>query len=150
MSREQVTAVAEGKPYVPVSSTGGLETRNGTFSGRKTTVSFVFGEKGLRIIQIWAYEGKDTREAIAAFHRIYEHLEKTRGTVRVSGLSLPIRADANTFAAQVGPALSSVPLDQPAKLQISPTAKSRDVNIFSSLIRHPQLGYYVFLYYRLP
>jgi hypothetical protein len=150
MSREQVSAVAQGAPYVPVSSTGGIETRNGTFAGRKTTISFVFGEQGLRIIQIWAYEGKDSGEAVAAFHRIYEHLEKTRGPVQVSGLSIPAHADAETFAGQVRTALSSVPADKSAKLQISPTAKSPDVLIFSSFVRHPRFGYYVFLYYRLP
>jgi hypothetical protein len=150
MSREQVTAVAEGAPYVPVSTTGGIETRNGMFAGSKTTISFVFGERGLRIIQIWAYEGKDTGAAVAALHRVYEHLEKTRGTVQVSGLSMPAHADANTFTGQVRTALSSVRADKPAKLQISPTARSPDVLVFSSLIRHPQFGYYVFLYYRWP
>lgn len=124
--------------------------RNGTFAGRKSPISFVFGERGLRIIQIWAYEGKDAGEAIAAFHRVYEHLEKTRGIVQVSGISIPAHADAKTFAGQVRPALSSVPADQPAKLQISPSVRSPDVTVFSSLIRHPQFGYYVFLYYRRP
>jgi hypothetical protein len=150
MTREQVSAVAEGAPYVRVPSTGGIETRNGTFAGRKTTVSFVFGDGTLRIIQIWAYEGKDAGEAIAAFYRVYEHLEKTRGSVQVTSVSLPPHADAGAFANQVRSALSSVPGDQGAKLQISPVSKSPDLSIFSSLIRHPRLGYYVFLYYRLP
>lgn len=150
MSREQVAAIAEGAPYLRVSSTGGIETRNGSFAGRKTTISFVFGERGLRIIQVWAYEGMNTTEALAAFHRVYQHLEKTRGSVQVPGIFLPAHADADVFAGQVQNALASIPPDQPAKIQISPAAKSANVLVFSSLIRHPQLGYYVFLYYRWP
>jgi hypothetical protein len=63
MTREQVTAVPDTGPYVPVESTGGLETRGGVFESKPATFSFVFGDNGLRYVQLWAYEGKNYEDA---------------------------------------------------------------------------------------
>src|SRR6266567_6100179 len=97
MSKDQVKAISKFGPYSPVASTGGLETQNGFFAGQQTTISFVFGERGLRIIQIWAYEGKDLDQAVGAFYRVYHHLEESRGSVETPGLNVPEHADSTTF-----------------------------------------------------
>jgi hypothetical protein len=151
MSKDEVKAASEFGPYSSVASTGGLETRNGLFADRKTTISFVFGDRGLRIIQIWAYEGRDLDEAVAAFYRVYHHLEESRGRVAIPGLNVPEHADSTTFTGIVRKALAAVPADRAVKVQIIPLDRLSDVNIFSSLMTQPQLGYYyVFLYYRAP
>ena len=151
MSKEEVRAVSEFGPYSEVSSTGGLETRNGLFTGKKTTVSFVFGERGLRIIQVWAYEGQDFDQALNAFHRVYQHLEGSRGAVQVPGLKVPEHADSQTFGGILRRALSAVSPDTPFKVQMAPVSASPGINVFASFMKQPQIGYYyVFLYYRIP
>jgi hypothetical protein len=151
MSKEEVKAVSEFGPYSEVPSTGGVETTNGLFAERKANISFVFGERGLRIIQIWAYEGREVDEAVNAFFRVYRHLESTRGRVEIPGLQIPAHADGGTFSAAVCKVLASVPTGRAAKLQIGPVEKTAGAMTFSSLMSQPQLGYYyVFLYYRFP
>jgi len=151
MSKDEVKAVSEFGPYSAVASTGGLETRNGLFTDQKTTISFVFGEQGLRIIQIWAYEGRDLDQAVSAFYRVYHLLEESRGAVEIPGLSVPAHADNPTFTGIVRRALAAVPPSRAVKVQIIPFNRLPEINIFSSLMKQPQLGYYyVFLYYRAP
>jgi hypothetical protein len=151
MSKEEVSALSEVGPYSAVGVTGGLETRNGVFSDRKTTISFVFGERGLRIIQIWAYEGRDLDQAVNAFYCVYQHLEASRGAVEIPGLSMPEHADSQVFTGIVRPALLAGPPNRAVKVQIIPVAKLPGINIFASLMKQPQIGYYyVFLYYRAP
>ncbi|HYB52490.1 MAG TPA: hypothetical protein VEG84_01370 [Thermoanaerobaculia bacterium] len=150
MTREEVAAVAEYEPYTPVASTGGLETRNGLFAGQKATVSFIFGEKGLRLIQIWAYEGQSVDEAVSAFFRVYQHLESTCGELETE-LGLPEHASASQFHDAVEKALSEVPPRRPAKLQLAPLEKSPGAAVFATFMTQPQVrNVYVFLYYRAP
>jgi hypothetical protein len=158
MSKEEVKAASEFGPYSSVASTGGLETRNGLFADQKTTISFVFGDGGLRIIQIWAYEGKDLDQAVSAFYRVYQHLEVSRGAVETPGLSVPEHASSQTFTGIIQKALAGVPPNRAVKIQIIPLERLPEINIFSSLmkvnilsslIKQPQ-SYYVFLYYRAP
>lgn len=66
-------------PYLPVESTGGLETRNGEFDGEPTNVSFVFDDDGLRYVQIWAYEGSEIDDMMRALHRVYAHMSSRYG-----------------------------------------------------------------------
>jgi hypothetical protein len=149
MPQEEVKAVSEFGPYSSVAATGGLETRNGRFAGQKTTISFVFGEHGLRIIQIWAYEGRDLDQAIEAFYRVYHHLETSLGSVEIPGLKMSEHADRDNFAAILRPRLAAVPKNRAYKVQIAPISRFSAINVFSSLMRQPQLDYYyVFLYYR--
>lgn len=151
MSREQVTAVSVFGPYSPVQVTGGLETKNGAFADKKTTVSFVFGDRGLRLIQVWAYEGRNAEEAVAAFYRVYRHLEKDHGAVETGLRDVPANADSVQFSGPVRRFLSAVPPGRAAKVQLAPVEKSSSIRIFSSLMTQPQLGYYyVFLYYVTP
>jgi hypothetical protein len=151
MSKEQVSAVAQFGPYSAVGTTGGLETRGGVFAEQKTTISFVLGERGLRIIQIWAYEGRDLDQAVNAFYRVYHHLETSLGPVETPGLSIPEHADSDAFTGAVRSVLLAVPSNRAVKIQLAPRAKSPEINIFSSLMKQPQIGYYyVFLYYRAP
>jgi len=151
MSRDEVTAVSAFGPYSPVRVTGGLETRNGVFADQKTNISFAFGDRGLRMIQIWAYEGRDRKDAVAAFYRVYQHLEKAHGAVETDLRGVPVRADSVQFSEPVQRFLSAVPPGRAAKIQLSPVEKSPGIKIFSSLMTQPQLGYYyVFLYYVTP
>jgi len=151
MSRAEVEAVRELGPYKPVSATGGLETPNGSFMGRTTNISFVFGEHGLRRIQIWAYEGRDENEAVAAFLRVYRNLESTAGCIRAAGVAIPEGADDDAFVKAVKATIDTAPPNRMLKFQLGPETRSPTVGAFSSFFRQPQLGvYYVFLYYQEP
>lgn len=72
MTREQVAAFTDHGPYLPVAITGGLETPNGTFQGRRTHTSFVFDGSGLLYIQVWNYAGKDFESARTAALEIFD------------------------------------------------------------------------------
>ncbi len=151
MTKEQVAGVTEFGPYTPVSASGGLETKNGNFEGQKTNISFVFGDRGLRFIQIWAYEKRDLEEAIASFYRVYQHLQSIRGAVGMPGQILPRAANEKVFTEIVHKAVAAIPPGRTGKLQLLPFERGLDGDVFSSFFRQPQLGvYYVFLYYREP
>ncbi len=83
MSKASVRSVVEFAPYKEVPSTGGLETPNGVFEGRKTNISFVFGAGGLQIIQIWAYEGQSLDAAVDVWYRVRQYLSRLYGAVEV-------------------------------------------------------------------
>ena len=148
MSKEQVRALSKDGPYVAVSATGGLETANGSFNGRKTNVSFVFGERGLRKIQIWAYEGEDRDKAIEAWHRVHKHLVKNYGVVKTPAFELAKEADSKAFSTAAARALAEQPADRVANLQMAPLNQPNGMIVYSSILRHPERGYYVFLYYQ--
>ena len=67
-------------------------------------------------------------------------------------LDLPLTADVSRsdFAATVRRALDDKPKTGTTRLQMAPAMRPPDVSAFSSLFRHPQYGYYVFLYYQEP
>jgi hypothetical protein len=131
MTKEQVTAVSEFGPYKSVPATGGVETFNAQWNGRKTNISFVFERDRLVKIQIWAYEGKDFQAATRAWRDVRSYLEKKYGEVQ---------AEDPKVLAVSAPA-------QPVKVQMGPRKMPSGLNVFSSFFRHPQFGYYVFLYY---
>jgi len=76
-------------PYLPVESTGGLETRNGVFEGERTNVSFAFDDLGLTYVQIWAYEGTSFEEAADALHRVYAHMGQRFDDLMLGNEKLP-------------------------------------------------------------
>ena len=79
MRNFEVANARQFGPYLPVTSTGGLETRNGEFDGETTNVSFVFDDDGLRYVQIWAYEGSEIDDMMRALHRVYAHMSERYG-----------------------------------------------------------------------
>jgi hypothetical protein len=145
MSRDEVVAVDDYGPYTPVQATGGLETQNGLFDGRKTMMSFVFGRNGLSKIQVWAYQGNDEKPAVAAFARVYRYLKRTHGAVEYPAEIKPAK-----FEASVLKALAAVPAKDAIRLQIAPTPMPSDLTIFCSFYRQPRFGYFVLLYFQTP
>ena len=95
--------------------------------------------------------GQDFDQALNAFHRVYQHLEGSRGAVQGPGLKVPEHADSQTFGGILRRALSAVSPDTPFKVQMAPVSASPGINVFASFMKQPQIGYYyVFLYYRIP
>lgn len=131
MTKDQVTAVTEFGPYKSVAATGGVETFNARWNGRKANISFVFEQDRLVKIQIWAYEGKDFQAALRAWRDVRAYLEKNYGEVQ----------------AQDPKSLAGSAAAQPVKVQMGPRKMPPGLGVFSSFFRHPQFGYYVFLYY---
>jgi hypothetical protein len=150
MSKASVRAVAEYAPYKEVASTGGLETPNGIFEGRRTNISFIFGAGGLEIIQIWAYEGQSVDAAVEAWYRVRQYLSRVHGPVEVPLLIAAADLGREEFAAAVTSWLDGHPRADLVRLQMAPVTMPPGVRIFSSLFRHPQHGYFVFLYCREP
>jgi hypothetical protein len=86
MSRAEVRMVGDCQPYTFVARTGGLECPNYLFEGRKMNISFIFGDEGLRRIQLWFYEGESESEAREAVGRVIEYLERVAGDVHMPAL----------------------------------------------------------------
>ena len=148
MTRESVAAQSDFGPYKAVPSTGGLETSQGRFEGKAVTVSFVFSEESLKKIQVWAYEGTDQRLALDAWIAVYRYLQRQFGAVEARSLQLPANPDDAALTAAITAALAAVDSKEQAKIQIAPVAKPQSMSAFSSLFRHPQHGYFVFLYFQ--
>jgi hypothetical protein len=165
MTPAEVEAVTQYGPYTKVPSTGGLETANGDFEGRKTHTSFVFRPAGLYQIQIWLYQGESYEEALAAIHRAYHYLGANFGPLNDVAGGLAADLTPLQLSAKIGPDFSSAKESLLPRLQAGGTvqvhtvtyriapatlpAQGRDVH--ADLIRSPELGlYYVFLYFRAP
>jgi hypothetical protein len=87
MSREQVSSFQDFGPYKDVRVTGGIETWDAEFLGRKTNVAFVFDTAGVRYIQVNRYEGSDPDAAIAAAMEIYDLFAGKFGGATVENVS---------------------------------------------------------------
>jgi len=148
MSKAEVRAVKEYGPYHDVASTGGLETSKGFFGVTQCTVSFVFGDAGVRKIQVWVYEGHSSEEAVAAWSRVYDFFRRTYGDAENQALQLPPPVEEATFVTRLRAALASAPQDQAIKMQMAPTPMPEGVTVFSSIFRDPRFGYYVFVFYQ--
>lgn len=166
-SREQVRAVESHGPYLDVHSTGGLETYAGEFSNEATHISFVFGDAGLFLIQLWLYNGGeegDFEAATAALHRAYEYLQTEFGALHSDGLVVPESLTLDGLRRLVPEAFR----DQSQRIDMSraltpgarittnslsfhlhPRDPPRGADVSASLFYNPQLGmYWVFLYFR--
>jgi hypothetical protein len=164
MTLAQVEAVSQHGPYSPVPATGGLETMNGDFEGQKAHVSFVFGPAGLRHIQVWAYTGGDAEQAAQQWHRAYRHLVSRYGEVRTSDGPLPSdltvdqlksRLPASFTTRNPGDFLAEVQKRgsgeiQMIRIKLEPLQKPQDADVFAELIQSREMGYWVFVFYRLP
>lgn len=164
MSREEVTAVEDAGPYSEVSATGGLETRAGQFAGKETTISFVFGPRGLYHIQIWAYQGSDPDAAMAAFERTYHYLVRELGPVHSDGQRWPTDLSSEALRERIpgsffrNDAMTTEELRrrgsvqaQVEKLHLHPVTDLGKAEVYASLLHSENLGlYWVFVYYRAP
>jgi hypothetical protein len=163
MSQEEVAAVSGLGPYTPVATTGGLETANGRFRGKQVTVSFVFGAAGLRQIQVWAYEGGDLQEAIAAFHGAFLYLSETFGPLRsgsapvqpnltLAELDQKVPPEFRTGAgrSELGQIADKGSIQaQIHKLHLHPQTPPAGAEVYASLIHSPEIGsYWVFVYFK--
>ena len=147
MAKSEVTKFEKYGPFIDVRVTGGTETPNGLFNGKKTNISFVFDEKGLRRIQVWAYEGRSLDEATEAWKSLYQYLNKSYGAVEVPQITVdpksdPLTPDALSIAVKVH-------VDVVGKVQMAPVKKPINEVIFSSFAKKEIQGspfYYVFLF----
>ena len=83
MTKAEVTAFEKFGPYKDVRATGGAETFNAVFDGKKANMSFVFDDMGLKRIQVWAYEGRSKEDAGKAWASLYSYMEKTYGPIEI-------------------------------------------------------------------
>lgn len=165
MTREEVLALPGTGPYSPVPSTGGLETSNAEFQGKKVTASFVFGSEGLRHIQIWAYEGSDYRSALMAFHEAYSYLSAGFGLLHSEGAQIPaglalqeldqlVPEDfrTGTTKSELGELQQKGSIQaQIYKFHLHPQKPATGADVYASLIHSPQVGlYWVFVYFKAP
>ena len=165
MTREAVLALSGTGPYSPVPSTGGLETRNAQFQGKKVTASFVFASERLRQIQIWAYEGQDYEDALLAFHEAYSYLSENFGSLHSdnskipAGLALqgldqliPSEFRTGTSRSELGALQQKGSIQaQIHKFHLHPQEPPAGAEVYASLIHSPQIGsYWVFVYFKTP
>jgi hypothetical protein len=148
MSPDAVRAVTQYGPYRNAAGPGGLETANGVFEGQQTTISFVFGSRGLSKIQISAYEGPSADAAIEAWYRVYHYLARVHGSVESGDLDVPADVSREDFIVAARRVLDDKPAGGLVRLQIVPVPRPPGVSVFSSLFRQPGDGYAVFLYYQ--
>lgn len=163
MTREEVLAISSAGPYSPVAATGGLETANARFAGRRVTASFVFGTAGLRHVQVWVYEGEVYRDALQAFHEAYSYLSESFGLLRsdagqlpagltLQGLDRLVPAEFRTGTSrseveelQVTRSIQA----QILKLHLHPRQPPVGAEVYASLIHSPQIGaYWVFVHFK--
>ncbi len=71
MSKEKICSFKEFGPYYPVRITGGAETFNAFFDGKNRNISFVFDDSGLKLIQVWYYEGDDSNKSLDGMMEIF-------------------------------------------------------------------------------
>jgi hypothetical protein len=166
-SREAVRAVESHGPYLDVRSTGGLETYAGEFLGEPTHISFVFGDAGLFLIQLWLYNGGeegDFEAATAALHRAYGYLQTELGALHSDGLVVPESLTLDGLRRLVPEAFrdQSQRIDMSQALTAGARIKTNSLSfhlhprdpppgadVSASLFYNPQLGmYWVFLYFR--
>ena len=144
MTADEVRAVEACTPYKPVIRTGGLECPNYEFEGARMNVSFIFGEQGLRRIQLWFYEGTDRAQAVAATDRVLRHLEARYGRLRSSAPDEAVTAEALIHAAEA-------PIsDRPGRVDVFPIEMPPERQVYGA-VGHVNVGksYLVFLFYSL-
>lgn len=152
MSRAQVRAVKDCKPYKPVKSTKGLECPNFRFLGKKVNVSFVFRADKLAKIQIWLYEGKDAKGAANGLYRLIRHWNKRHGGVESPQLGTPVeKTGRQLFQAAKGLAKAATARRPVTKLQLKPKGSPKGFFTFASLFYNRRFArYYLFVYRRPP
>jgi len=151
MSKAEVTKFESFGPYKDVSSTGGVETPNGIFNGKKTNISFAFDEKGLKQIHVWAYEGRSLDDAAEAWTAAYQYLQKSYGAVEVPQIEIdpksgPVTPEILSLAVKMH-------VDVLGKVQMAPEKMPAEAVVYSSFMKNDIRGstyYYVFVYFERP
>jgi hypothetical protein len=145
MTPDQVRAVEACTPYKPVIRTGGLECPDYEFEGARMNVSFLFGEQGLRRIQLWFYEGTDRAQAVAAAERALRHLETGYGRLRSSAPDEAVTAESLIGAAEA-------PIgDRPGRVDVFPAEMPPERQVYGAVGYVTAVrSYLVFLFYSLP
>lgn len=98
MSPAQVTSFKDLGPYVADPESGGVETHNGAFEGKPSTVSFTFDGGALSAIQVWRYEGSDPAAAKAAILDVYRLFAQRFGGATVDGVDADGKAELSEGA----------------------------------------------------
>jgi hypothetical protein len=144
MTPDEVRAVPGCGPYKPVARTGGLECPNFEFEGIRMNVSFTFGEDGLRVIQLWLYEGTNRTRAVQVTERLLEHLSDRFGALAsvFSPPNEPVRAESLVAAAEA-------PIGaRPGRADVCPVVMPENRQIQGTVGHAASLRvYYVFLFY---
>ncbi|MGO8747965.1 MAG: hypothetical protein ACLQNE_18475 [Thermoguttaceae bacterium] len=151
MTKAEVTAFEKFGPYKDVRATGGTETFNAVFDGKKANISFVFDEKGLKRIMVWAYEGRSQEDASNAWASLYSYMKKTYGPIEVPQIeagpkSEPLTPDVLAIAAITHVATVG-------KVQMAPKKMPIEARVFSSFASRDIQGipsFYLFLYFDRP
>jgi len=149
MSREAVKKVTKYAPYKDVKVTGGLESGAFEFAGKKGTISFVFDMRGLRRIQVWAYEGKSVPDAVKRFGDVFVFLRKAYGAIESPTLKLTAATDRATVEKDALAVAQSVKPGAVLKIQMRPKSSPGHTAVFSTLFVSPR-GIYCFLYFSRP
>lgn len=147
MSKAEVVDFKEFGPYREFKN-GDVETFNGKFFGQKENIQFFFDNRGLRRIGAYLYEGRNVKEAMAAWKLAYEVLKRNFGEIetpdiKVSKESDPVDAEVLAIAA-------ASEADTFGKSQMAPRKQPSDMLVFSTFARRDlQVGrfYYVIVYF---
>ncbi len=151
MTKTEVTSFEKYGPYKDVQVTGGAETFNAIFDGKKTNVSFLFDDKGLKRIQVWIYEGGSKEDAMKAWSSLYKFMNRSFGTIEVPDIKLdptggPLPPDILAIAATANAGITG-------KTQMAPIKMPPEANVFASLFGREIQGstyFYLFLFYDRP
>ena len=151
MSKQEVTSFRKFGPYKAVKSTGGVETPNGVYNGKKTNISFIFHDNKLKTIQIWAYEGKDFKKSLNAWVGIYDYITKQYGEVEFPDIKSDKKLSRDDIILLFTKTMGNIPeapsgVEATIKFQMTPIIQPSDQVIYASYFNHTKYGYYVFLY----
>ena len=141
MTRDEVIAVPDCKPYSNVAQTSGIECPNYTFEGRKMNISFIFGSDRLRRIHLWFYEGESESEAREAATAVIDFLKRTAG-----GIVLPGHPGEEVTPTVVMQLLNSIDPAKMSSFQLNTPSITQPVVWFARMARYPPRGYFVFLF----
>lgn len=147
MSPDQVSAVDVYAPYTPIGR-GDLETYTGRFEGEPVNVSFHFLDTGLEKIQIWLAERASKEDALKRWADANAHIHRLFGDTEALDLGLATVPSQEVLLSTARGKLSETPAEEGLTFRLAPTTMPAGAIVFSSLIRHPEHGYFVFLYYR--
>ena len=163
MTRAQVVAEKEFGPYKPVQVTGGVETFDAQFDGKKTNVSFVFDDVGtLSYIQVWKYEGPEFDKALKAAEDVFDLFTNRFAGARIFGVNDSKVLGKGEFKATVIALLGRAPtafsklqgeqgIASTMTLDLMPNEQPANSMLHSQLIYSSRFeSYYIFLYQDLP
>ncbi len=138
MSKEQVMSFKQFGPYEEVKVTGGIETFNGIFDGRKANIAFAFGSQGLQRIYVIIHEGRNIDEATSAWMLTYSILNRDYGEIETPGITLEESTTPIYFQALFMATRAYVGVF--GKAQMAPKKMPNDKIVFASFVRIDKPG----------